>query len=153
MVIINRSKTWEKAILDIWNSRAQLLLSQLTLTSKHFSRVIGVISLWTDCAVRMLVFSPAGLHRWCLWPTNVGKYHTCTLSCQPEDSTALWFRGNHSSVYFSALYKLFQSLQIYRELQRSAGAEQLPLSLDDVTWALCQSFRGLKKCMHGVSDM
>lgn len=43
---------------------------------------------------------------------------------------------------------------IYRERQRSMGTEQThSLSLDDVTWASCQSFHGLKHSMHGVSDV
>lgn len=74
-----------------------------------------------------------------LWPTWVNI--TCTISCQCEYSTG------HGSIYISAVYKLFQSLLwISREHHGS-------LFLDDVTWALSQSFHGLKKCMRGVSDI
>ena len=136
------------------SSRAQLLLSELTLTSKDFSSH-GGIWLQTACAVRMLVSPP---HPHWFSPmmslTHVGKYNLCTLSCQPEYSTVRLFRESRTSVFFSALYNFFQSLPwIYRELQWSMGAKHPSLSLDDVTWALCQSFHGLKKCMHGVSDI
>lgn len=80
-------------------SRAQLLLLQLTLTSKDFSRVTGVISVYRlRCT---LVSSPTGLHQSL---THVGKYYICTHSCQPEYSTVRSFRGNCSTVHFSALY-------------------------------------------------
>ena len=134
------------------SSRAQLLLTELTLTSKDFSSHGGIFITKRLCCTYAGVFP-----RWfspMMSLTHVGKYYICTLSCQPEYSTVHSFRENHTSVFFSALYNFFQSLPwIYRELQWSTAAEHPSLSLDDVTRALCQSFHGLKKCMHGVSDM
>lgn len=97
------------------NSRAQLLLLQLTLTSKDFSRVTGVISVQTDCAARWCppplvctndVFDPCG---------QVLHMHTF-LSTWVQHSTLMQRKLQHSSL-LSPLQLLQSLLWVCRELQ------------------------------------
>lgn len=134
------SGTLEQSVTYFWVSEETQLIS----TSKQLSRVGGHVFHFRLALLYIL---------------NVGVSTAPKLVLMMPLIVSMWAKITLHKSSFSLLSQPFTSSSTSLPLMDQQGTSEIrrnrtdSLTLDDVTWASCQSFHGLKHSMHGISDL